>query len=219
MMLSKTEQDYIKAIYEFETQEEAELVSLKQLADRLEVSAPTVTEMAKRSEKKDLIIYKSYRGVQLTDQGLKEASFILKAHRVWEYFLLQVLKYQADDVHEEAEALEHATTPQLLERLYAYLGKPEVCPHGNKIPQEIFWYETKKEVALNKIAEGIRAEVDTLPERFLQYLQKLGIKGQPTVVKVCERFADGTVLIEIDNGEQAVVSPYFQEDVTVLVYE
>jgi Mn-dependent transcriptional regulator len=217
--LSKAEQDYIKAIYEFQKQSKQELVSLKQLVEHMQVSAPTVTEMVKRIEKKGLIVYQSYKGVYLTDYGLKEAIFILKAHRVWEYFLLDILKYQEQDVHEEAEALEHAATPRLIERLYSYLGKPEHCPHGQSIPQEVFWYEDKKELPLHALEKNRRAEFSVLPENFLTYVAKLQIDTPPTFIKIIDKLADGTFLVELDKGKQLVIPQYFQKDVKVTIYE
>lgn len=219
MKLSKTEQDYIKAIYEFQMAKPKELVSLKQLVDHMQVSAPTVTEMVKRIEKKELIIYKSYKGVTLTEYGLKEAVFILKAHRVWEYFLLDVLKYQEEDVHIEAEALEHAATPQLIERLYAFLGKPETCPHGQRIPQMVFWYEDKRIIPLVELPIGVRAEIAELSPIFTDFLTLINTNSTPTFIKVMEILEDGTSIAEVDDGEQIVLPAFFQKDVTVIVYE
>jgi DtxR family Mn-dependent transcriptional regulator len=219
MELSKTEQDYVKVIYDLSQRAENELVSLKQLGSQLDVSAPSVTEMAKRIEKKGLVEYQSYKGVKLTPIGNEQALFILKAHRVWEYFLLDVLNYQEEDVHREAEALEHAVSPQLIERLYKYLGKPATCPHGRKIPEKIFWYEQTRELLLVDLRAGIRAKISNASNEFVKYLQKLGLEERPRSIKVKERLADGTCIVDINDTTGLVLPIFFQRDVHVIIYE
>lgn len=219
MELSKTEQDYLKAIYEFEMRKEKKLVSLKMLAEHLQVSGATVTEMVKRIEKKDLIVYHSYKGVHLTDIGLNEALFILKAHRVWEYFLLNTLNYQEEDVHREADALEHAVSPRLIERLYAYLGEPKQCPHGREIPQKIFWSEHTKTGTLADFGLGIRAEIIDFSKEFQDYLTTLNITEKPSFIKIVDILADQTYIVELNNGNKLVIPGIFQQDIHVVFYQ
>jgi len=219
MKLSKTEQDYVKVIYDLGQINDIKLVSLKDLSAQLGVSAPSVTEMAKRIEKKGLIEYQSYKGVKLTTLGNEQALFILKAHRVWECFLVNVLHYQSDTVHLEAEVLEHAVSPQLIERLYTYLGYPPRCPHGRPIPQEKFWYETKKEIDLTELATDVRAEIKKATKEFLSYLQKVDFTHQPRFIKIKEKLADGTYIVQLNDEQLVVLPPFFQTDVQVVVYE
>jgi len=218
VQLSKTEQDYIKVIYELGQERTLKLISLKDLTSQLQVSAPSVTAMAKRLEKKELIEYQSYKGVRLTDLGNRQARFILKAHRVWECFLLDVLHYQEEDVHFEAEALEHAVSPQLIERLHAYLGKPGQCPHGRTIPQDVFWYEHKKEISLGELGQDVRAEIINTCEAFRGYLIKLGVKEEARFIKIDEKLSDGTYIARVNDTHQVVISPFFQQDVDVIIY-
>jgi len=219
MKLSRTEQDYVKTIYELGDRTDHALVSLKDVTAQLAVSAPSVTEMAKRIEKKGLIKYQSYKGVTLTPRGNKEALLVLKAHRVWECFLIDVLNYEEEDVHCEAEALEHAVSPQLIERLYAYLGKPAQCPHGRNIPQETFWYKNKQDIALTDLPHGTSAEFSYMCESFRTYVQKIGISEEPRFIKINETLADGTYIALLNNTQECVLPPFFQQEVYVTIYQ
>jgi len=219
MNLSKAEQDYVKVIYDLAQEHNTNLVSLKQLTAQLAVSAPSVTEMAKRIEKKGLIEYQSYKGVRLTSLGNEQALFILKAHRVWEYFLLDVLNYAEDDVHLEAEALEHAVSPQLIERLYDYLGRPERCPHGRPIPQETFWYERKRELALPDVPVGVRGEVLDRTDAFDAYLTTIGVEQVARFIQIDQKLADGTCIVQLNNQSNIVIPSFLQQGISVSVYE
>ena len=116
MKTSKNEQDYLKAIYSLKNENNGS-VSINAIAQKLSVSSPSATEMIKRLAKKELVIHKPYYGVSLTDLGNHEARFILKSHRVWETFLFEKVGYTMEEVHDEAENLEHASSPRLIESL------------------------------------------------------------------------------------------------------
>lgn len=216
--LSKTEQDYIKAIYEIECREKQELVSLKDLVQKLGLAAPTVTEMVKRLEKKELLIYQSYKGVHLTTLGNQEARFILKAHRIWEYFLLENLGYQEADVHVEAEMLEHAASPKLIERLYEYLGKPHYCPHGNEIPSDVFWFEEKQDKKVGDLAPNKRARIKKVSELTQQFLAKMGIEEMPKFVTLIEKLEDGSLIVQFEGPQVYVIPKVYQKGWMVLIY-
>ena len=116
MKTSKNEQDYLKAIYSLKNENNGS-VSINAIAQKLSVSSPSATEMIKRLAKKELVIHKPYYGVSLTELGKHEARFILKSHRVWETFLFEKGGYTMEEVHDEAENLEHASSPRLIESL------------------------------------------------------------------------------------------------------
>ncbi|MDO4800325.1 MAG: metal-dependent transcriptional regulator [Bacillota bacterium] len=133
--MNRSEEDYIKALYSLEeTIPEGKAVSNSRLTERLGHTAQTVNEMIRRLERKGLVIYRPYRGSRLTDLGRAEAVRMTRVHRLWELFLVQHLRYSWDDVHEEAERLEHATSEHLAQALYRFLGEPSTCPHGQEIP-------------------------------------------------------------------------------------
>lgn len=219
MNLSKTEQDYMKAIYEFQyIQSQDEIVSLKKLAQYLQVAAPTVTEMVKRLEKKDLVYYQSYKGVSLTETGKMEALFMLKAHRVWESFLLNKLSYQENEVHVEAELLEHAASPMLIERLYEFLGNPMLCPHGNPIPQENFWHETAKIITLDEEQAGMRAQIHTLTDAVKEYFMALELTKSPQHIKIIQKLPDGTFIVKLDAQDVIAIPQGFHKDIEIISY-
>lgn len=132
----RAEEDYIKLIYTLTIEIPKVLVKTSELAKTLNHSNQTVIEMVKKLESKEFLEYIPYQGVKLTDKGEEEALRIIRAHRVWEVFLTEKLGFNWDDVHEEAELLEHASSKRIIDRLYSYLNEPSFCQHGNPIPDQ-----------------------------------------------------------------------------------
>ena len=219
LKISRVEQDYIKAIYEQQIINNQDIVTLKQIADRLHVSAPTVTEMIKRLERKDLVVYKSYKGAYLSELGMREGRFILKSHRIWELFLLEYLGYQENEVHQEAENLEHAASPMMIERLSTFLGTPQHCPHGNEIPQESFWYEKKQKLSLDLLAIGTRAECVDVSDAAVTLLKLLKVDPLPKFVTVLHRMVDGAIIAKFDGGRCEVIPTLYQKNWMVELYQ
>lgn len=132
--MNQNQEDYLKALYELGG---AEInVANKDLAHRLRVSPPSVSEMVSKLLKEGLIYNEKYKGIQLTLDGIKAAEKIKRSHHLWEVFLIEKLGFNADEVHEEAEKLEHVTSKKLQQALDKYLDYPEMCPHGTKINRE-----------------------------------------------------------------------------------
>src|ERR687890_2643666 len=123
--------DYLKAMWETAGSEAA---STKGVADRLSVSSASVTNMFARLQGMGLALYEPYRGASLTRRGLAEALRLVRRHRLIETFLVEHLGYPWEEVHEEAERLEHAVSDVFTERLAELLGHPERDPHGTPIP-------------------------------------------------------------------------------------
>ena len=130
--LSRSVEDYLKAILAHA--ERGETASTSALARSLDVQPASVTGMVKRLAEAELLEHLPYRGVRLTEAGRLEALRILRRHRILETYLTQRLGYSWDEVHDEAERLEHATSDALIERMAAALGFPEHDPHGAPIP-------------------------------------------------------------------------------------
>lgn len=131
--MNRGEEDYLKVLFELQYAGE-EPVSNASLSLSLTHSAQSVNEMIKKLAAKDYVTYTPYQGSRLTRRGRKEAVSLLRKHRLWEFFLYDKLHYSWDEIHEEAELLEHVTSQKLTERLFEYLGNPAHCPHGNPIP-------------------------------------------------------------------------------------
>src|SRR5947209_5201600 len=136
MVPSLTVENYVKMIYLLSSGKPAgEAVATGELAHALDVSPGTVTGMLKTLSQADLSIYTPYEGARLTPSGQRLALTVLRRHRLVELFLAQTLKMPWDEVHEEAEHLEHAASERLVDRIDAYLGFPAVDPHGDPIPR------------------------------------------------------------------------------------
>ena len=136
MLPSSTVENYLKAIYlgvSSLTQPNG-LLPMGQLAAALAVAPGTATTMVKTLAESGLVRYEPYAGVTLTEAGQKLAALVVRRHRVIEQFLVQVMGYGWDEVHEEAEQLEHAVSDRLINRMDEMLGRPKVDPHGDPIP-------------------------------------------------------------------------------------
>lgn len=132
--MTPNREDYLKLIFELGGDENK--INNKQIVSGLNVSAASVSEMISKLVKEKLVEHSPYQGVQLTEIGLKKASTLIRKHRLWEVFLVEHLNYSWNEVHDEAEVLEHVTSQTLANRLSAYLNQPKFCPHGGVIPED-----------------------------------------------------------------------------------
>lgn len=136
-MVSSTVENYLKAAYsEAHDQGSSESISLGRIAERLRVTPGTVTTMVKHMASKGFVSYKSRQGVRLTEEGEQLAAAVLRKHRLIELFLVDVLGLDDESVHAEAEVLEHSFSDLVINRIDAFLGYPELDPHGSPIPGE-----------------------------------------------------------------------------------
>lgn len=130
----RSEEDYLKHIYELSIEQGRQQIKTIELAESLGFSDQSINEKIKKLVQKDYVIFEPYKGVSLTDKGIEEAVRMVRSHRIWEVFLHQELKFPWMDLHDNAEELEHASSFEVIERLYRYLGEPKYCHHGNPIP-------------------------------------------------------------------------------------
>src|SRR5438270_3591310 len=131
-LFTRAQQDYLKALYLLGGNERP--VPTRELANRLGISSPSVSEMVTRLSGQGLVEHDRYRGQQLTREGRKVALELVRHHRLLEMFLVQVLGYHWDEVHDEAERLEHVISERMEQRIFELLGRPELDPHGHVIP-------------------------------------------------------------------------------------
>ena len=129
---TRSQEDYLKALYQLHGDQRA--VPTRDLAQRLGISSPSVSEMVTRLSAQGLVVHDRYRGQQLTREGRKVALELVRHHRLLEMFLVQVLGYTWDEVHDEAERLEHVISERMERRIFELLGRPELDPHGHAIP-------------------------------------------------------------------------------------
>jgi DtxR family Mn-dependent transcriptional regulator len=136
MLPSSTVENYLKAIFVAESQltSPQTLVPMGQLASTLSVAPGTATTMVKALAESGLVSYEPYSGVKLTPAGERLAARVLRRHRLIELFLVQIIGMKWDEVHDDAELLEHVVSDRLMERIDDMLGHPEADPHGDPIP-------------------------------------------------------------------------------------
>jgi DtxR family Mn-dependent transcriptional regulator len=192
--------DYLKAILELGGAEEA-LVTGNALAHHLGIRAASVTGMLQKlgSQKPPFVKYEKHRGARLTAAGKVRALEVLRHHRLLERFLHDFLDYSWDEVHDEAERLEHFISERLEDRIAAKLGDPETDPHGHLIPERSGALPAREEVVLSKWACGVPAVVSSVSDRdptALREMTRLGLKpGVPITVETGTRNASLRVRI------------------------
>ena len=193
---SNTEENYLKAIYKLGLHSLSG-VSTNDIAAEVKTKAASVTDMLKRLASKKLISYKKYQGVKLTGQGKKIALLVIRKHRLWEFFLVNTLKFKWDEVHEIAEQLEHIQSQELINRVDDFLGRPKSDPHGDAIPDRNGKIPEAKSLALSKVTKGNYLIHGVLEhsQKFLRYLEKLKLlPGQKIKLTEINEY-DGSVLI------------------------
>ena len=134
-MFTLSEENYLKAIYHLELVSDKG-ISTNAIAEQLETKASSVSDMVKKLSDKNVLVYKKYKGVKLTDLGKHTAANIVRKHRLWEVFLVEKLNFSWDEVHDVAEQLEHIKSPKLINQIDALLGFPTHDPHGDPIPDK-----------------------------------------------------------------------------------
>jgi len=194
--------DYLKAIWEISGSEPA---STSDVAARLLISSASVTNMFGRLQEMGLARYERYRGASLTRRGRREALRLVRRHRLIETFLLEHLGYSWQDVHEEAERLEHAVSDEFTERLAELLGHPERDPHGDPIPAADGTLAPERSSPLSEAGIGQRVRIVKVDDESAPFLNYLGERGlvPGRVVRVEEvRALDGVVAVEDEYGEK-----------------
>lgn len=175
-VLSQAQEDYLKEIYGLSAGRDRAPTS--ELAERLGVSQPAVTEMMTKLAALELIAYDRYRGAVLTPAGEAVALEVIRHHRLIETYLVRFLGYTWDEVHEEAERLEHVISERMEARLYESLGRPRFDPHGDPIPTRDGGVEAVSDRVLTDCGVGERLTVQRVSDRDsgkLKALEKLGL--------------------------------------------
>ena len=203
-MLSTSIEDYIKIIYRLEADDER--ATTQRIAQQLGVRMASVTGMIKHLASENYLKHKPYYGVKLTDKGRQIALTMIRRHRLIELFLHQTLGLDWDEVHDDAEVLEHAVSDRLIERIFDYLGNPAFDPHGAPIPRVDGTFEPLQGTALNSCAIDQKGKIlhvsDSDPE-FLRYLSGIGLKLK-SAFRVLEKAPfDGPITLRV--GRRKVI--------------
>ena len=193
--------NYVKAVWDLEGMGAA---STKDVATRLSISPASVTNMFVRLQEMGLVEYERYRGATLTDRGREEALRLVRRHRLIETFLLEHLGYDWQEVHEEAERLEHAVSDGFTERLAEFLGHPDHDPHGDKIPSAEGTLEPDDSFLLSDAAVCQRVLISKVSDEDASMLDYLGehelVPGRMLTVREV-RSLDSVITVEDEEGQ------------------
>jgi DtxR family Mn-dependent transcriptional regulator len=219
MMLSITEENYLKALLKIGSESEGtDAAGVNDLAAHLGVKPATATDMFKKLKEKKLVDYKKYGKISFTEAGKNSALTIVRKHRLWETFLYKKLDFTWDEVHEVAEQLEHIKSEKLIHKLEEFLDFPEFDPHGDPIPKANGEMIPLERLVLADLKPGDTCMVVAVKDTsnlFLKYLEKLGV-NIGTRMKVIESVPfDGSVLLTIEDQEPRNVSMKFAESLYV----
>jgi len=175
-MITQAVQDYLKVIYKLGEGDES--VTTNAIAERMNVSQASVTGMIKKMAELKLLSHTPYYGVALSEAGRKIALEIIRHHRLLERYLAEALGYSWDEVHDEAERLEHVISEEMEERMAAFLGHPSTDPHGAPIPTKEGFIAERELTTLTSAQSGEKVRVEQVSDRdpeMLRYLGKIGI--------------------------------------------
>lgn len=204
-MVNRTTEDYVKTIYALG--KDGAKVSTSAVAAHLGVADASTTGMLQRLSRVGLVRYERYRGVSLTANGRRLALKIVRRHRLWEMFLLTFLEYSWDEVHAEAERLEHVTSDALERRLDRALGSPSADPHGDPIPTADGRLPRPQEGRLSDAAPGAVVTVARISDADPEVLKRaatLGI-GLQRRIRIKEQVAaDGSLRVRVGSKERYI---------------
>ncbi len=208
-MPSLTIENYVKTIYQTCAEQGERAAATGQLAAALGVSPGTVTSMLKTLSDTGLAEYRPYEGVTLTEAGKHLALRIVRRHRLVELFLVQTLDFTWDEVHDEAENLEHSVSDLLIDRIDRFLGYPPADPHGDPIPAADGTLRISETTRLSHwpldIPFRLERVLDQSPD-FLRYLSDQGLAVGATGVVAHRRPAAGTITISVRGLESTMAS-------------
>ncbi len=199
-------EDYLKTIYALEQKESP--VSTSRIAKARGVKPGSATSMIQRLDRLNLVDYEKHYGVALTEAGKEIALEVIRHHRLVELYLMEALGFSWDEVHEQADILEHVISEELEEKMAAALNYPSFDPHGDPIPSRDGLIVKVETLALSDLPENTAALVSRIPDNadgdFLRYIAQLGlVPGARLFVTDAAPF-DGPLTIEIDGQRQVI---------------
>lgn len=198
-------EDYLKAIYELERHGSA--AGTNDIAARLGIAAASVSGMVQRLARLGLVRAERYRGARLTDAGRTVALQLIRRHRIIECYLVERLGFGWDDVHDEAERLEHAASDELIAKMAEAIGNPTEDPHGAPIPTAAGEVDETRLPSIADLADGATATVVRVSDRdpaFLRYLDELGIRPGAAVQVVGRAPFGGPITLQVGSAVHAV---------------
>lgn len=173
--LSVAEENYIKSIYHLQHLNDE--VTTNALADHLKAKPASITDMLKKLDAKGLLNYNPYKAFKLSREGNKAALIIIRRHRLWEFFLVDTLKFSWEEVHEVAEELEHVRSKKLINKLDEFLGFPKFDPHGDPIPDANGKINVQQQLPLSELPLNKQAVITSVHDQSAELLSFLSTRN------------------------------------------
>lgn len=216
--MTTAEENYLKAIYHL-SEDGKKSVSTNDVAREMKTKPASVSDMLRKLGEKEMIEYRKYYGVHITEEGKRMALQTVRKHRLWEVFLVDKLNFAWDEVHEVAEELEHIQSPLLIQRLDAYLNYPKFDPHGDPIPDEFGDVKAKPRVALNEMEIDQMGQIVAVKDSsaaFLKYLDKVGAYIGARIKVLDKVEFDGSIEILVDQKKNLFMSKEVAVNILIL---
>jgi len=209
--LTKSEEDYLKALFQLLVEDDSEKVGNNLLADYLKVSPASTNNMVKKLKTKNYVVSEKYGKLDLTEQGKSIAVRLIRKHRLWETFLCKYLNFSWDEVHEVAEQLEHIKSSKLIDELDRFMDFPEKDPHGEIIPNADGEYAVLPKIMLSSLAEGEVCKliaVDDGSVNFLKYVSEIGLALSSEIKVIEVREFDNSIRIQFNDTIETVTRKF-----------
>lgn len=216
-MNSLVEENYLKTLFLI-SNEQGE-VNVNDLSKRLEIKMPTVTSMMKKLAEKKLVHYEKYRPVRLTEQGQREAAHIIRKHRLTEMFLVDIMGFGWEEVHDIAEQIEHVKSPVFFDKMDEILGHPSFDPHGSPIPDVEGNIQGPQYRLLSTCKKGERATfraVANSSEDFLKFLNSKGLSLETELEILSVEPFDGTMVVSYKDRKSETLSKVVADKLLVV---
>jgi DtxR family Mn-dependent transcriptional regulator len=213
-MRSPSIEDYLKAIYKLEEREGSPPVSTGDVAQSMEVSPASASNMIKRLDDLGFLTYEAYEGATLTKPGRTVALEVIRHHRLLELYLKEVMSFSWDEIHEEAEILEHHISERFESRIEEMLGHPTRDPHGHPIPSRDGTVDELPTRSLADLGEGDTASIDHILDEdgdLLDLLEQRGLLPGAAVEMRETRPLDGLFVVAVEGTEQLIGEPVAQK--------
>ena len=209
--LTKSEEDYLKALFQLLIEGGSAKVGNNQLADYLNVSPASTNSMVKKLKAKSYMVSEKYGKLDLTQEGRSIAVRLIRKHRLWETFLCNYLNFTWDEVHEVAEQFEHIKSYKLIDELDRFMDFPTTDPHGEVIPNADGEYTILPKITLSSLEEGDVCKLVAVNDgsvNFLKYVSAIGL-ALSSEIKVIEiREFDKSIRIQFDNSIETVTRKF-----------
>ena len=204
--------EYLTTI--FKLKESNKKVTNKTLSQALDITPSSVTEMVKKLKKDGLL--KDQKNIDLSYDGEEYAKDIVSKHRLWEYFLTENLKYNWEDVHEQAQLLQNVTSDKMFEDLNKFLGEPETCPHGGIIYSNL--KKSNNKISLDEAKVGLEYTIQSIfdDKSLLTYINKIGLKIGDKLKVIEFNEIDDSVDILINNKDNINLSHRVSKDIFLI---